>query len=146
MAITRKITWVADLHHYLAAQLGKPFAWGERDCALFVADAIQSMTGTDVAADFRGKYSTALGAAKITKQVTSTGSTVEDAANYVAEEFAMPKLSAVLLAQRGDMVLYDGDEGPALGLVSLNGRETIFVTEQAMRRIPLRQCRAAWRV
>jgi hypothetical protein len=39
----------------------------------------------------------------------------------------MQKLAAVLLAQRGDMVLYDGDEGPALGLVCLNGREAMFV-------------------
>ena len=71
---------------------------------------------------------------------------VEDAANYVAEKFAMQKLPVVRLAQCGQLALYDGSEGPALGLLSLNGREALFVTEQAMRRIPLWQCRGAWRV
>jgi hypothetical protein len=146
MAIARNHTWEADLHHYLAGQLDQQFQFGVRDCCLFVCNAILAMTGTDVAAGFRGSYSTAIGAARTIKSITGTGPTVEDAANYVTEKFGMPKLAAVLLAQRGDVVLYDSNEGPILGLVGLNGRDVLFVTEMAMRRIPLAQCRAAWRV
>lgn len=144
--MTRNHSWVEDLHHYLAAQVGKAFCWGTHDCALFVCGAIEAMTGIDVAAEFRGRYRSALGAARITRQVTGTGNTVEDAAKYVTAKYGMEQLSAVLLAQRGDVVLHDGDEGPALGIVSLNGKDALFVTEAAMRRIPLRECRAAWRV
>jgi hypothetical protein len=144
--ITRTHTWEADLHHYLTDQLDQPFQFGARDCCLFVCDAVLAMTGTDVAEDFRGRYSTAIGAARTIRSITGTGPTVEDAAIYVTSKFEMPKLDAVLLAQRGDVVLYDGDEGPILGLVALNGRDALFVTETAMRRIPLAECRAAWRV
>jgi hypothetical protein len=144
--ITRTHTWEADLHQYLAGQLDQQFQFSVRDCCLFVCDAIQAMTGTDVAADFRGRYSTAIGAARTIKRVTGTGPTVEDAAVYVTEKFGMPKLDAVLLAQRGDVVLYDSDAGTILGLVALNGRDALFVTETAMHRIPLSECRSAWRV
>lgn len=42
-----------------------PFAWGVNDCCLFAADAVLALTGKDVAADVRGSYSDALGAARI---------------------------------------------------------------------------------
>ncbi len=141
----RSHTWEADLQRHLSERAVEPFQLGSRDCALFVCDAIHAMTGTDVAAEFRGKYTTALGAARRIKRVTG-GSTVEHAAEYVTHKYGMPQLTTVLLAQRGDVVLYDGDEGPALGIVSLNGRDALFVTEQAMRAVPVSQCRAAWRV
>jgi hypothetical protein len=40
-----------------------PFEWGRHDCCIFAADAIEVMTGVDMAECLRG-YTTALGAAR----------------------------------------------------------------------------------
>jgi len=48
----------AALVSYLQSQAGKAFAWGELDCALFVADWVKIARGHDGAVWFRGRYST----------------------------------------------------------------------------------------
>ena len=54
--ITRLPDWRARLEAYLDSIEGRPFAWGDLDCALFAADCVLAMTGVDFANDFRGKY------------------------------------------------------------------------------------------
>lgn len=120
-----------------------PFAWGSNDCARFVCDAIQAMTGEDVFAEFRDKYTTKVGAARAIKSVCG-GSTFEDAIVYVTKKFAMQEIPHVNFAQRGDVVLFDGEEGPALGIVYLNGKDAIFVSPAGLKRIPVARCRRAW--
>lgn len=44
---------------YLQDQAGKPFAWGRSDCVTFIADWIEVRTGTDAAANVRGRYDAA---------------------------------------------------------------------------------------
>lgn len=36
--------------------LGRPFAWGETDCALIALQAIECFTGRDCVADYRGRW------------------------------------------------------------------------------------------
>ncbi|MBQ4840047.1 hypothetical protein J8M00_27205 [Pseudoalteromonas luteoviolacea] len=50
------------LQRYLDSCEDTPFAWGKFDCCLFVADWLLVRNGVDVAAKFRGRYSTAIGA------------------------------------------------------------------------------------
>lgn len=137
--------WAEALHNYLIANAKTLFSWGSFDCALFTAGAIEAVTGTDVATDFKGKYTDEAGAIATIKSVTS-GSTVEDAAVYVAKKYELTELKFVLCAQRGDMVVFDGDEGVAVGIVHLNGTECLFVTAKGINKIPLKQIRRAWRV
>jgi hypothetical protein len=62
-AFSRKPGWRGALNQALSAEAGKPFVWGEHDCALgLVVPAIQAMTGQDLGEGFRGKYSDAEGA------------------------------------------------------------------------------------
>lgn len=49
--------WRPRLSAYLIEVASKPFAYGSHDCALFVAGAVQAMTGHDPAAAFKGQYS-----------------------------------------------------------------------------------------
>lgn len=49
------------------------FAWGARDCSLFVAEWVRSQRGADPAAVWRGHYRTELGAAR---KVTRAGGLV----------------------------------------------------------------------
>lgn len=137
--------WETALHDFFESRLKTPFAWGTNDCATFVCDGIQAITGTDIAVDFRGKYTTQLGAAKVTKQVTGK-KTTEDIAEYVTAKFGMVERPSVKFAQRGDAVLFDGSEGTALGLVYLDGRHAIFVGEGGLKRIDVLKCRRAWKV
>ena len=41
--------WPLRLEALLAARATQPFAWGSQDCATFAADAVQALTGVDVA-------------------------------------------------------------------------------------------------
>lgn len=47
----------ADLDTYLRASAARPFAWGDCDCSLWVADWIWQVRGIDPAAPLRGSYS-----------------------------------------------------------------------------------------
>jgi len=74
--------------------------WGTNDCALFAANAILAITGTDIASDFRGKYSDEAGAFALIKSVTG-GTTVADAAAWCAAKHGLVELAHPLQAQRG---------------------------------------------
>lgn len=145
MAIKRINHWEKSLHEFIDLRAGTPFVFGRNDCCLFSCDAIKAITGTDIAAEFRGKYTTQLGALKAIKEITG-GSTVENVADYVTQQFEMKELPTVLFAQRGDVVLFDGEEGPALGIVYLDGRNAVFVGEAGLRKIAVSKCRRAWQV
>lgn len=56
IGLTRRRDWRPRLDAYLDNIDGKPFKWGELDCALFAADAVLAMTDVDFAVDFRGRY------------------------------------------------------------------------------------------
>lgn len=44
------------LADFLAAERRHPWAWGGKDCALWVADWVKAATGKDPAAPYRGAY------------------------------------------------------------------------------------------
>jgi hypothetical protein len=54
-----------ELQELLAEYETATFEYGTLDCCLFVANIIRDMGGRDLAANYRGTYSTELGAAKI---------------------------------------------------------------------------------
>jgi hypothetical protein len=121
--------------------------WGANDCALFAADAIEAMTGVDIAADFRGKYHDEASALALIHSITG-GSTVADAAAYCAAqhglvEWTQPdpgtpgsRLPAPLLARRGDLVVLPDAGRIIAGVVHLNGRDVAVVGEAGLKRIP----------
>jgi hypothetical protein len=113
-----------------------PFAWGTNDCALFAADAILANTGIDIAADFRGKYTTQLGALRTIQEVTG-GTSVADAAAYCANKHGLLEHTHPLLAKRGDLVVIENDENLIAGVVHLNGFHVISVSEKGLVRLPM---------
>lgn len=99
--------WQSRLATCLAERRARPFAWGSHDCALFAADCAQACTGVDPAADLRGTYSDAAGAAAV---VHARGGLAAIAAAHAGEEIAP------VMAQLGD-----------IGLVSNAGRDCLAV-------------------
>lgn len=49
----RRPDWRVRLDAYVAAAWRAPFDWGSNNCGLFVAGAIEAMTGVDPAAELR---------------------------------------------------------------------------------------------
>lgn len=56
------------LPEFIAAAARESFAWGERDCAMFVADWVHRVTGRDPAADLRGTYRGRVGADRVARR------------------------------------------------------------------------------
>lgn len=130
--------WEARLAAYLEPLRLRAFAWGEHDCCLFTAGAVLAMTGVDPMPEFRGRYSTAIGAERALRRY---GASTLDAT--LDGKFAP---IAPALAQRGDIVMTGGMLGVAwgsflFGVGSEGEREGLVRVDRASWADPL-----AWRV
>lgn len=135
----RRPGWPERLAAYLATARRRPFAWGAHDCALFSAGAVEALTGTDLAAPYRGRYTTARGAARVLRRA---GAGSLDA--FVAGYF--PRLPGPLLAQRGDLALVDSGTGAGLALGVVYGAQVLSVGPDGLAEVPLSAAVTAWRV
>ncbi|QMV19701.1 hypothetical protein GOB94_14115 [Granulicella sp. 5B5] len=157
MPLKRSKTWEAhpkrgaggDFENYLKANRSRPFEWGQHDCCTSAANAIQSYTGIDIASDFRGKYSNLAGALATIKTVTG-GTTIADAAAWVANKFGLVEWTHPLCAQRGDLVLLnqtvDGQLETIAGVVHLNGSQVVCVNDKGFVMHPHLAVVRAWKV
>jgi hypothetical protein len=121
---------------FLREHADKPFAWGSHDCALFAANAILANTGTDIATDFRGKYTTQLGALRTISKVAG-GTTLADAAAFCAAKFEMAEHTYPLMAKRGDLVVIENAGSLIAGVIHLNGTHVVSVSETGLVRLPI---------
>ena len=60
--------WQTRLAAYFDENAGRPHQYGAFDCALFVAGAVEAMTGKDFGAPFRGKYRSAAGSIRALRE------------------------------------------------------------------------------
>ncbi len=113
-----------------------PFVWGEKDCCLAVGDIMQTYTGTDYAAEFRGKYKTALGSARALKRY-GKGS-IRD-----TMDAKLPSIP-VEEACRGDVGLVKTDAGESLAIIF--SQQAWAMAEHGMEALPMTDLVCAWRV
>ena len=123
--------WRPRLEAYVREVRGVPFAWGKLDCALFVAGAVQAMTGVDVAHGWRG-YRTQV--AGLRKLAAAGFDTHADLVASILPEFHPSQV------QMGDVVLIAG----ALAIVQ--GRFAYAIGPAGLGLIPLDGADRAWRV
>ena len=142
--LTRIEHWqTRAFHEFLLERASMPFVWGKNDCASFTADGILAITGTDIMVELRG-YTTAIGAMQRIHDVTG-GSSLEDAVVWCATKYGLTERQHVLMAQRGDLVLYINADGSfAAGLVALNGRDVVSPGEGGLLRMPLTSIHRCW--
>lgn len=126
--------WQSRLAALLAASEARPFEWGQHDCGLFVADAVQAITGHDPGADLRGRYRCAAGAARLLKPL---GGVPGLARSRFGDEIPPA------LAQPGDVGLML-DEGRPTLLLCLGGCWA-GPGEQGLARVPAARVAQAWR-
>jgi len=127
--------WERHLAEAIDVARVKPFVWGVHDCATFAFGIRSLLTdGEDVAALWRGRYSTALGGARVMRRL-GWGS---------LEDMGLALLGAPretpLLAQRGDIVL--ADTGLGFGVVI--GATAVGITPEGLSFAALTSCRLAW--
>ncbi len=128
------------LFDLLLARRTRVFQWGENDCALFACDLVEAATGMDYAAPFRGRYRTAAGAARALRRFAGGG--LEAAAEKITQDNGLEEVPP-LMAQRGDFILVDVTEGPALGVCL--GETLVAAGPAGALTLPLKRARRAWR-
>lgn len=134
--------WEAALADTLEAAKRKAFVWGEHDCCLFAADAVVAMSGWDPAEEFRGRYTSKVGAARVMKRAGAGG--VEGIIERGARQRGRPEVSAEY-TQRGDIVIVDTEDGPAAGVCA--GALTAIVRDGVgLEWVPTLRARRAWRL
>jgi hypothetical protein len=145
MSIPRHKFWdTRAFHKFLVQRTKTPFAWGTNDCALFAADGVRAITGVDIAADFRGKYTDEASALQAIKTVCG-GSTIADAAAYCAAKHGLIEWAKPLFAKRGDLVVVRNGDGRVIaGLVHLNGRHVVSVGERGLVWLPVTNIIRSW--
>jgi hypothetical protein len=127
--------WERHLAEAIDVARLKPFAWGVHDCATFAFGIRSQLTdGADVAALWRGRYSTALGSARVMRRLGWAS----------LEAMGLALLGAPretpLLAQRGDIVLAD----TGLGFGICVGATAVGMAPEGLMTVPLTSCRLAW--
>jgi hypothetical protein len=143
--LTRKHNWHGALDSFLLERRNTRFVYGSWDCCLFVCDAIQVMTGVDIAAPFRGAYSSHAEAVAAVRSYTGRPS-IRAVAEAVSAEYGMRAIEA-LSVQRGDVVLIRrGKRDYSLGIIALNGLDVIVVGRRGLLNIPLDRAVKGWRV
>ena len=134
----RNHNWPEMLHEVIAKAKRKTFVWGTHDCALFVCDCIQAMTGIDYAKKFRGKYRSEKGSWKALKKIESVESLSELADKFLGDRI---KLSN---AGRGDIVILIEENREVLGVVT--GTHAAFLSPDGVQMRTLTKCKFAWKV
>lgn len=105
--------WKLRLISYVGTCAKIPFAYGQHDCALFAAGCIAAMTGVDLAAEWRGTYTSLKGGLAALKRAGYA-----DHLALAADHF---EKIAPAFAAAGDLAVIDGPEGAALGVVQGEG-------------------------
>ena len=116
----------------------QPFEWGVNDCCLFAANCVRAQTGEDYYEQFRNRYTSAIGAAKVMKKDGF------ESVEAIATNFLGDPMENHLYAKRGDVVMTTTNEGPALGIMFGGGG--LFVTPLGLVRVPITELLKAWSV
>lgn len=140
--MTRVKGWEHAYENYLTSAARLKFKYGTFDCCLFVANAIQAITGVDVAAEMRGTYVTAAQAAVKIQSLTGVGDDVPTIATYLFNKHGVTVNANKFMCKRGDPVLIQN--GTTLGIVSLDGAYVLGVTEQGFTRVSITNVVKSW--
>jgi len=132
----RQQDWAQRLAEYVGAVARTPYQPGVHDCALFVAGAVEVMTGVDHARGLRSKYTTVAGGMK---QLKKRG--YADHVDFVAQHHEeVPPLTA----WQGDIAVVPSPEGDAVGVVQ--GRFIYVVGVKGVGCLELKDAVRAFRV
>jgi len=121
----------------LGERLNTPFAWASNDCCSFAFDCALAQTGHDAWADERGRYATAIGAARVIRRYGGVQSIADARFARIAPSMAM----------RGDLALVSSAAaGDAMSLAVVEGSTLVAVGVDGLVRLPRSAALAAWSI
>ncbi|MDT9701889.1 DUF6950 family protein [Streptomyces sp. P17] len=126
--------WQTRLTQYLIATAATPYRPGRHDCALWVAGAVETMTGQNLAPD-------------VTYRTLDEGLTAlhslgfDDHVAFVADRFDEVHPA---FGQPGDIAMVEGDLDQSLGLVL--GETAGVLGLRGWGHVPMSQVKRVWRV
>lgn len=132
--MTRKPDWQLWFDALLTSRVHAPFCWGRHDCVLFAADAVQAITGVDLAADQRGYR----GARAATRMLQAHGGVRALASRTLGQPIALGD------ARQGDVALVLAGRREALAVVL--GDQVVAPGPHGLSAVPLTDALCAWRV
>ena len=144
--------WPGRLKDYIEVAEKRPFSWGRFNCCHFVSGGIEALSGEDVSVLFSaGAIRGVVSARKQLKAFSGGG--VLEMAETIAEASGMEPVRPAM-AGRGDVVYLKDGTSEALGLVSLNGKQALFLmppvegdlSDGGFVRVPVLACQKAWKI
>lgn len=135
-AMTRRADWPERLAAVIEAARHEPYCLGQHDCVRLTMRCIEAMTGVDLWPRVAG-YKTKAQAMRI---IASMGSSLGEAFTALLGRQPQP----VALTQRGDVLLYQDEEGHHLGICV--GSTMALMAERGLVFLPLSCALASWRV
>ncbi|MCE9679622.1 hypothetical protein LZP69_10665 [Shewanella sp. AS1] len=126
-----------NLADFVNQQRHRPFVWGEHDCCLMAADWLKANGRGDLAAEFRGKYTTAFGAIRAYRREGYFS-----IADLLAAKLGEP--TSTLLLRRGAVVLLDTPTGDVVGLYQ--GSDCFALGPDGLVSYPKTQIKQGWNV
>ena len=129
--------WPERLAELVEQRRDTPFAWGSHDCCLWAADAVQTITGHDTAAAWRGRYASEAEAEALMAGAAGLYGLVAQA----LEAQGIPQCPPAL-AQRGDQALVEHGNTLAMGVVL--GEVVAVPGPDGLAYAPIGAIRRAW--
>jgi len=105
--LNRRYDWASQMFSVIDAHINSPFEWGMNDCCLFVARVVDAMCGTKHEVELSKHYSDEASALLYIEQSGGIGKAVE---TYIGQSKTEGR------PKRGDVVLFNGDNGETLGI------------------------------
>lgn len=140
MTMKRIPNWRVGLGQIIEKAREMRFEWGVFDCALYVCDCIQAITGVDPAESYRGTYNDEAGAARI------YGDNFLDFIAGQASSLGLIEVP-VTFARRGDLIFIDNNTPQGcVGVVSLDARFASCASASGVLMVPIGKWKRAWRV
>jgi hypothetical protein len=126
------------LRVFLLAATGRPFVWGQCDCALWACDWILARRGIDPGAKFRGRYQTSRGCRRLLRRAGGL-------LTLASREFEARGLMPAQEAMAGDVVCVGAPFGETLG-VAVSARRIAMKSERGLLVSAAYPVLRAWRV
>jgi hypothetical protein len=133
--MTRLRDWPSRFAALVDESRARPFEWGQHDCCLWAASAVEAITGRDPGAQWRGAYDDARGALDFLEFLGG----LEGAGAMTGKPLS------VGMAFVGDVGLVTWPDGTE-SLAVCSGHDWMCAGEDGLIQLPIECARAAWGV
>jgi hypothetical protein len=131
----RRHDWSSKLYEYISDNAGREFSWGENDCCLFVARAVDVICDTKHAVSLASRYHDEATAQAYIEQ---SGGIIAAVNTFIGPHKTEGR------PMRGDVVVFEGKYGHTLGICI--GSNVVSVSALGVVYIPRAEILCHWNI